>query len=54
MNLKFKNLDSTHPGSYVSFIGSPASSGKLQFDFGMLLQRYNWNHLKDDVVINVS
>lgn len=49
-----ENLDSTHPGSYVSFVGSPASEGKLQFDLWNVApsERYNWNHLKEEVVIN--
>lgn len=49
-----ENLDSTHPGSYVSFVGSPASDGKLQFDLWNVApsERYDWNHLKEEVVIN--
>ena len=49
-----ENLDSTHPGSYVSFVGSPASEGKLQFDLWNVApsERYDWNHLKEEVVNN--
>ena len=48
------NLDSTHPGSYVSFVGSPASEGKLQFDLWNVSpsDRYDWDKLKKDVVVN--
>mgnify|MGYP001136514363 CR=1 FL=1 len=46
------NLESTHPGSYVSFVGSPASQGKLQFDMWGVepSDRYDWSELKQNIV----
>ena len=44
---------SDHPGSYVSFEGSPASKGVLQFDMWGVnpgAGRYNWDALKQDVI----
>ena len=46
------NLDSRHPGSYVSFAGSPASKGLLQFDLWGVDpgSRYDWDKLKGDII----
>ena len=51
---EIQNLDATHPGAYVSFMGSPASSGQLQFDLWDVppSDRYDWEKLKHDVVLN--
>ena len=51
---EIQNLDATHPGAYVSFMGSPASSGQLQFDLWGVTpsDRYDWEKLKYDVVLN--
>tara|TARA_Y100000816_G_scaffold283423_1_gene260298 strand:- start:5415 stop:7907 length:2493 start_codon:yes stop_codon:yes gene_type:complete len=51
---EIQNLDATHPGAYVSFMGSPASSGHLQFDLWGVTpsDRYDWEKLKYDVVLN--
>jgi ribonucleotide reductase alpha subunit len=51
---EIQNLDATHPGAYVSFMGSPASSGHLQFDLWDVVpsDRYDWEKLKYDVVLN--
>lgn len=54
--LKFNEYDprpeSKYPGAYVSFDGSPASMGKLQFDLWGASQsndRYDWEGLKQDI-----
>jgi ribonucleotide reductase alpha subunit len=41
-------------GSYETFIGSPASIGKLQFDLWNKLPgtRYNWNEMKENIKIH--
>ena len=51
---EIENLDATHPGAYVSFMGSPASSGHLQFDLWNVTpsDRYDWENLKYEVVLN--
>ena len=46
-------IKSDHPGSYVSFEGSPASKGILQFDMWGAIPtagRYDWDTLKQDVI----
>lgn len=55
--LKFNEYDphpdSKYPGAYVSFDGSPASSGKLQFDLWGVSHnnaRYDWDGLKNDIM----
>ena len=45
--------DSEYPGAYVSFKGSPASQGHLQFDLWGVQQddaRYDWTGLKNDIM----
>ena len=46
-----ENLSSNYPGSYVSFQGSPASKGILQFDMWNVDpgDRYDWDDLKDKI-----
>jgi len=46
-------IKTDHPGSYVSFEGSPASKGILQFDMWDAVPttgRYDWDALKQDVI----
>lgn len=45
-------VKTNHPGAYVTFEGSPASQGTLQFDMWDVTpsQRYNWDKLKQDIV----
>jgi len=44
----------THLGSYSTFIGSPFSEGKLQFDLwdvkNQLSDRWDWDKLKKDII----
>jgi ribonucleoside-diphosphate reductase alpha chain len=45
---------SKFPGAYVSFDGSPASKGKLQFDLWGITpgnERYDWDSLKKDIIM---
>lgn len=46
-----QNLSSNYPGSYVSFEGSPASKGILQFDMWDVDpgDRYDWDSLKVNI-----
>ena len=46
-----ENLSSNYAGSYVSFQGSPASKGILQFDMWNVDpgERYDWHDLKDKI-----
>lgn len=56
--LKLNEFEESHlsntlyPGSYVSFEGSPASQGILQFDLWNVQpsERYNWGKLKQDII----
>jgi len=50
---ELENLDDTRMGAYSSFIGSPASNGKLQFDLWNVTpsDRYNWDVLKGRVCL---
>jgi ribonucleoside-diphosphate reductase alpha chain len=45
------NLDNDHAGAYSSFLGSPASEGRLQFDLWNVepSDRYNWRELKESI-----
>lgn len=47
-----KILDTDHPGAYMSFEGSPASKGILQFDMWGVepTTRYDWPALKTDII----
>jgi ribonucleotide reductase alpha subunit len=51
LSLKY-SLESKHRGAYVSFEGSPASQGILQFDMWNVTpsDRYDWNALKQSIV----
>ena len=44
--------DSKHPGAYLTFDGSPASQGVLQFDMWGVepSSRYDWSSLKQDIM----
>ena len=44
-------VKTSHPGTYVTFEGSPASKGLLQFDLWEKTpsDRYDWNQLKEDI-----
>jgi ribonucleoside-diphosphate reductase alpha chain len=46
-------IKTEHPGAYVSFEGSPASKGLLQFDMWGVTpsDRYDWTTLKQEVVM---
>lgn len=46
------NRGSKYPGSYCSFVGSPASNGQLQFDLWGVepSERYDWIKLKNDIM----
>jgi ribonucleoside-diphosphate reductase subunit M1 len=51
---EIENLEDQYMGCYSSFMGSPASQGKLQFDLWDSEHkhpstRYNWDELKNDV-----
>ena len=48
------NEKNTHKGSYLTFKGSPASKGILQFDMWGVVpsSRYNWNKLKEDIILH--
>ena len=48
----FEPWTSEYPGSYSSFIGSPASKGLLQFDLWNVKpsDRYDWDALKSDIM----
>lgn len=52
---EYENLDEMqYPGSYSSFMGSPAQKGKLQFDlwnFNPGDERYDWTALKSQIAI---
>ena len=46
-------FESTYPGAYSSFVGSPAHQGKLQFDLWGVQPtpgRYDWDGLKQDIM----
>ena len=49
---EIENIDSRYPGAYVSFDGSPASAGELQFDLWGVDpgDRYDWGALKKQIV----
>jgi ribonucleotide reductase alpha subunit len=49
--ISMKIQNSTY-GSYSSFVGSPASFGKLQFDLWEQnpTNRYDWNNLKKEII----
>lgn len=51
LSLKY-SLQSKHRGAYVSFDGSPASQGILQFDMWNVTpsDRYDWNALKQSIM----
>jgi len=51
LSLKY-SLSAEHRGAYVSFEGSPASQGILQFDMWNVTpsDRYDWNALKQSIV----
>lgn len=49
------DLDKNYNGAYSSFIGSPSSTGILQFDLWNTKptsNRYNWNKLKKSIIEN--
>ena len=46
-------IEGAYPGAYSSFVGSPASQGKLQFDLWNVdpgNERYDWTALKAEIV----
>jgi ribonucleotide reductase alpha subunit len=51
LSLKY-SLSLAHRGAYMSFDGSPASRGVLQFDMWNVTpsDRYNWSELKQSIV----
>jgi ribonucleotide reductase alpha subunit len=48
------HLDDDHAGAYSSFLGSPASQGKLQFDLWNVepSDRYDWPGLKESICVH--
>lgn len=53
-NLNLNNSEDTsneYPGAYSSFVGSPASQGRLQFDLWGVTpsDRWDWNALKQNI-----
>ena len=49
---EIESINTNHPGAYVSFEGSPASKGVLQFDLWNVTpsDRYDWSSLKQNII----